>query len=164
MDPKTLTNQPETVSVLPSPILSLVVGCWEVAAEAISIFDEYRLAENDEWEIFMFGCVFGDGGAKSEERWFNCSEREVETMAVVEKQRPKAKSVDDDGVMVISCTSCCDGVRLGRPPVGNRLICHRCKGWLWQLTATPTGHPIQQSTAYCPCDGGEAIVWYMGAS
>eukprot|EP00956_Cyclotella_meneghiniana_P020550 scaffold36411_cov55-Cyclotella_meneghiniana.AAC.1 len=54
---------PETVSV-PSPILSRVVECWEVAAEAV--LDEYRPAEMDESKIFVFG-RFVDSGANTEE-------------------------------------------------------------------------------------------------
>ena len=55
-----LTNQPESVTI-PSLILSRVVGCLGVVAEAV--FVENRPAEVDESEIFVFGGV-GDGGAK----------------------------------------------------------------------------------------------------
>eukprot|EP00956_Cyclotella_meneghiniana_P040254 scaffold190874_cov36-Cyclotella_meneghiniana.AAC.1 len=54
MDPKTLTNQPETVSV-PSPILSRVVERWEVAAEAGRIGD------------IVFGRFVDISGANTEE-------------------------------------------------------------------------------------------------
>ena len=56
----TLTNQPETRQI-PPLLLSRVVGCWGVVAEAV--FVENWPAEVDESEIFVFGGV-GDGGAK----------------------------------------------------------------------------------------------------
>ena len=59
-DNNALTNQPEIVAI-PPPLLSRVVGCWGVVAEAV--FVENRPAEVDESEIFVFGGV-GDGGAK----------------------------------------------------------------------------------------------------
>eukprot|EP00956_Cyclotella_meneghiniana_P028408 scaffold65823_cov40-Cyclotella_meneghiniana.AAC.5 len=59
-DPITLTNQPETRSISPSP--SRVMGCWGVGAEAE--FVENQPAEMDKSEIFVFGGD-GDGGAKS---------------------------------------------------------------------------------------------------
>eukprot|EP00956_Cyclotella_meneghiniana_P014044 scaffold20810_cov58-Cyclotella_meneghiniana.AAC.3 len=61
IDPKTLTNQPETGAIY-SPSLSRVVGRWGVVVEAERV--ENQPAEMDELEIFLFGRV-GDGRAKS---------------------------------------------------------------------------------------------------
>jgi len=46
-DNNALTNQPEIVAI-PPPLLSRVVGCWGVVAEAV--FVEIRPAEVDELE------------------------------------------------------------------------------------------------------------------
>eukprot|EP00956_Cyclotella_meneghiniana_P001338 scaffold1455_cov87-Cyclotella_meneghiniana.AAC.3 len=60
MDNNALTHQPET-GTIPSLLLSRVVGCWGVVADAV--FDEHWLAVTDESKIFVFGSVV-DGGAK----------------------------------------------------------------------------------------------------
>eukprot|EP00956_Cyclotella_meneghiniana_P001514 scaffold1713_cov45-Cyclotella_meneghiniana.AAC.1 len=107
-----LTNQPETDTILSLTLLS-VVGCWGVVDEAV-IFDVKQPSEMDESEIFVFGRG-GGGGAKSEEVEAAMTPP-GELALALEEGRLKSRSLLRNSGRFSQrwvrhgflCTSCCD--------------------------------------------------------